>query len=178
MESTSDPEALESEKTHLLSAISGLSEKIASIVKQAREDFKACLEDLKAAPDAYEFISTRSMGGSILSIMLHYTECFSSVGVKTRAEFEKLWAKQYSDQEVREAVEELLENEDSLKQFAMEVDKEMDLHEKKSNPMAKLGQALPKDMTLIDAETGQEMPLETYWKPSKFTWFVFLRHFG
>lgn len=175
MESKSGSEALsfESEQTHLLSAISNLSEKIASTVKQAREDFKA-------ASDVYEFINTRNVAAGILKlfIMPLYIECFKSVGVKTRAELEELWTKQYSDHDVREIVEELLENEDSVREFAVEVDRELILHEKKSNPPAEVGQALPKDMALIDAETGQEMPLETYWKESKFTWFVFLRHFG
>lgn len=175
MGSTSDLEAFsfESEKAHLLSAISSLNEKIASAVKQAREDFKA-------APDVYEFMNTKNIAAGIrkLFIMPLYIECFKSLKVKTRAELEQLWAKQYADSEVRETVEELLENEDSVREFAMEVDKELTLHEKKSSSPAKVGQALPSDMMLTDAETGRDMPLETCWKESKFTWFVFLRHFG
>lgn len=163
----------DSGKSLLLSSISTLSGKIAGTVKQAREDFKA-------ASDVYEFMSTKNIAAGIrkLFIMPLYIECFSSMGVNTRAELQQLWAKHYNDHEVREVVEELLEHEDSMQEFAVEVDKELRLHEKKSNPPAKVGQVLPKDLTLTDAETGQEMTLETCWKESKFTWFVFLRHFG
>lgn len=164
----------DSEKSLLLSVISILSEKIAGAVNQAREDFKA-------AVDVHEFLdSTKNVAAGIrqLFIMPLYIECFVSMGVKTRAQLEKLWAKHYRDHKVRETVEELLDNEDSVRELAMEVDNVLSLHEQKSNPAAKLGQVLPKDLILTDAETGQETPLETYWKGSKFTWFVFLRHFG
>ena len=163
----------DSEKRLLLSAISSLSEKIASAVKQARDDFKTAL-------DVYEFISTKNVTAGIrkLFIMPFYIECFNSLGVKTRTELEQLWAKHYNDHEVREEVEDLLENEDSVCEFAVEVDKELSLHEEKSNPPPQIGQTLPKDLCLVDADTGEEMPLESSWKGSKFTWFVFLRHFG
>lgn len=164
----------DSEKSSLLSAISTLSEKIAGAVNKVREDFKA-------AEDIYEFLdSTKNAASGIrqLFVVSLYIECFESMGVKTRAELEKLWAKHYKDHKVREAVEELLDSEDSVREFAVEVEKVLRLHEQKSNPPAKLGQVLPKDLLLTDAETGQEMPLEAYWKGSKFTWFVFLRHFG
>lgn len=161
------------EKGLLLSAISSLSEKIAGAVKQAGEDFKT-------ASDIYEFISTENVTAGIrkLFIMPFYIECFNSLGVKTRAELEQLWAKHYNDHEVREAVEDVLKNEDSVREFAVEVDRELSLHEEKSNPSAQIGQTLPKDLRLIDADTGEEMSLESFWEGSKFTWFVFLRHFG
>lgn len=79
---------------------------------------------------------------------------------------------------MREAVEELLENEESIREFVVEVDRELSRQEKKSNPAAKLGQQLPGDLSLVDAETGLEMRLDECWKGSQFTWFVFLRHFG
>ena len=164
---------LEPDKSLLLSSLSTLSEKIASVVKQAKTDFNA-------ASDVYDYIRTTNKSAGIrkLFIMPLYIECFSSVGVKTRTELEQVWAKSYSDHQVREAVEELLENEENFCEFAMEVDKVLSLYEKKSNPTAKVGQDLPKDLALTDAGTGQEMLLESYWKESKFTWFVFLRHFG
>jgi hypothetical protein len=162
------------EKAVLLSSLSTLSQKIASAVKQAKADFIT-------VSDVYEFMSTRNKTTGIQKLFVIvslYIECFQSVRVKTRTELEKLWAKYYDDQEVRGTVEELLDNEESVEKFAAEVDKELSNHESKSNPPAKIGQALPKSLVLTDVETGEETPLENYWKESKFTWFVFLRHFG
>ena len=171
--SVSEAVSLEPERNSLLSSILTLSEKIKGAVKQAREDFKA-------ASDVYDFISTTNVTAGIrkLFIMPLYIECFNSVGVKTRAELEKLWAKHYKVDKVREAVEELLEHEESMHEFAVEVDRELSRQEKKSNPVAKVGQQLPRDLSLIDAETGLETRLDECWEGSKFTWFVFLRHFG
>ena len=163
----------ESERSLLLSVISSLSEKIAAALKQAREDFKA-------ASDVYEFLSTTNVEAGIrkLFIMPHYIECFNSMGVKTRAELEQIWTKHYKDHKVKEEVEELLQHEESMREFAVEVDKELALLEKKPKPFAQVGQCLPQDLSLTDAETGEKLQLETCWKDSKFTWFVFLRHFG
>ena len=162
-----------SEKKQLLSAISSLSDKIADAVEQAKQDFKT-------ASDVYEFLSTKNVAAGIrkLFIMPLYIQCFNAMSVKTRAELEQLWAKHYSHHDVREAVKNLLENEGSMREFAEKVDKELILHEKHSNPPAKIGQALPNNLALTNAETGQATLLETCWSKSKFTWFVFLRHFG
>lgn len=170
MDSKTDSKA---DKLLLLSTLSTLSEKITAVVEQAKEDFKA-------AKDVYEFIKTENISAGIckLFIMPAYIECFKTLGVKTRKQMEQLWSKQYSDHKVRQAVEDLLENENSVEEFAAEVEKVLRSHEKKSNPCAKVGQYLPKALSLIDAETGQESSLESYWKGSKYTWFVFLRHFG
>ena len=160
-------------KAQLLSAISVLSEKIANSVEQAKKDFKS-------APDVYEYMSTENSAAGIkkLFIMPLYIECFKTLGVSTRAELEQLWAKEYADPDVRDKVEELLENEDSMCEFAKEVDKELKSHEQASNAPASLGQSIPKDIRLTDAETGQQVELELHWSSSKFTWYVFLRHFG
>lgn len=165
--------ALESEKATLVSSISSLSEKIAGAVKQAKADFKA-------ASDVYDFMSTTNKTAGIrkLFIMPLYIECFNVLNVKTRSQLEDLWAKHYNEREVRAAVQKLLKCEDSFREFAVNVDNVLKLQEKKSNPVPSVGQELPKDLALLDTETGQNMPLESYWQTSRFTWFVFIRHFG
>ena len=154
--------SLELERNSLLSSILTLSKKIKGAVKQAREDFEA-------ASDVYNFISTTNVAAGIrklFCIMPLYIECFNSVGVKTRAELEKLWAKHYKVDKVREAVEELLEHEESMHEFAVEVDRELSHQEKKSDPVAKVGQQLPRDLSLIDAKTGLETRLDECWEGS------------
>ena len=160
-------------KPQLLSAIATLSEKIARAVQKAKEDFKA-------SPDVYDFLDIKNPDPRTQTLFLvpPYVECFKSLGVSTRAELEQLWAREYSDPEVREKVEELLETEESIREFATEVDKVLISHERAANTPACVGQSLPKDLLLTDAETGEQVALEMYWKRSKFTWFVFLRHFG
>ena len=171
--SSSKERTLEPDKMSLLSAISTLSGKISGAVKEARENFQG-------ASDVYEFLSTENVSAGIrkLFVMPLYIECFKSLGIQTRAQLEELWRKSYSDHRVRDTVEDLLENEDSICEFAKEVDKELALHEKKTKPFAHVGQSVPKDLALTDADTGEEMQLETCLNGSKFTWFVFLRHFG
>ena len=158
-----------------ISSVSALSERIVSVVSQVREYFRA-------SSDLYDFIKLSNRKGiSALYAVSHaYSDCFKEVRVQTRVELEQLWGQLYSDPQVRDAVEALLRGEESFMELLTEVERELIPFENQSvtNDPAIVGQVLPRDLALLDVSSGQRSMIEEYWKGSKFTLFVVVRHFG
>lgn len=169
MEESSSSRAL------LISSVSALSERIVNVVGQVRKYYKT-------SSDLYAFIKLDNRRGvsALYAVSYAYSDCFKAVGVQTRAELEQLWSRHYSDPQVRDAVEVLLEGEESFTELLTEVERELIPCEEKSvaNGPAAVGQLLPGDLTLLDVSSGQHSMIEEYWKGSKFTLFVVVRHFG
>lgn len=159
----------------LSSSVSTLGEKIKSVVSHVRENFKA-------STDLYDFIKVSNRNGiSVLYVVSHaYSDCMEAAGVRTKAELQQLCRQHYSDVKVKVAVETLLEGEKSFTEFLVEVERELIRLEDESvtNNPAMVGQVLPKNLTLLDVSTSQHSTIEAYWKGTKFTLFVVVRHFG
>jgi hypothetical protein len=159
----------------LISSVSALSEKIESVVSRVRENFRA-------SSDLYEFIKLGNKNGvtGLYAVSHGYSDCMKAVGVRTRAELEQLWRRYYSDEQVRDAVEALLEGEGAFTQFLEEVERELIPLEDKgaTQSPAAVGKVLPEDLALLDVSSDRLTTLDTYWKDSKFTLFVVVRHFG
>ena len=162
-------------RSALVSSLSDLGEKITNIVSKVQDNFRA-------STDLYEFIRLGNKNGitALFGVSHAYSDCMKTLGVRTKAELEQLWKKCYREAEVRDAVEMVLEGEQAFAEFVAEVEKELIPYEDKSisKGPAMAGQVLPKDLGLFDATSGQPVTLDTYWKESKFTLFVLIRHFG
>ena len=164
--------------TLLISSLSTLKEKFVSLLKQARKNFKA-------ATNVHQYISwdNRHDGiATLFAISLAYSDCMKEVSVQTRAELEQLWGQHFDDPKVRDAVESVLEEEKHFTEFISEVDKELQKHpfedEIGANDPAFVGQILKSDLGLLNAASNQPIMLDKYWKESKFTLFILVRHFG
>lgn len=158
----------------LVSSLGALRDSIAKVVQQGRANYKA-------SKDVHDYMrGGNDRGIGKLFGWRPYTECMKRTAVQTRAELEQLWRRHYVHPEVRDAVDDLLEVEEDFAEFVNEVDKELSLYEDKIayKDVAEMGQMLPKDLEVIEASSGQLATLESYWKGSKFTLFVVLRHFG
>ncbi len=159
----------------VVSSLSDLSERIVGVVNRVWENYRA-------STDLYEFIKRGNREGitALYAVSHAYSDCMKRVGVQTRVELEQLWGQHYSDPQVRDAVEAVLEAEEKFAEFVARVEEELVPCENVSvsNDPAIVGQVLPKDLGLLDASSGQPTTLDAYWKESKFTLFVLVRHFG
>ena len=162
----------------LVSSLSTLQEKCTAVLQQARKNFQA-------RKDLHHYLSFFNENGigTLFGVSSAYADCMKTLGVRTKEEFEQLWKQHSSDPGVKEAVEGMLEGEKKFAEFVAEVDNEMgntpyeDENGCSEDPAA-VGQVLPKDLHLLDATSGQPVTLDTYWKESKFTLFILIRHFG
>ena len=99
--------------------------------------------------------------------------------MKTRAQLEQLWASYYSNEDVRECVEDLLEAENAYGQFMADIDEATQAYEDKlALDIAGEGSSLPPDLSLTDTMTGEPLRLEKVWKKARFTLFVLRKHFA
>ena len=172
MEGESTPESL------LVPALQSLTELFQVSVEEASECYKA-------SSNVYEFLEFKghhsSTGLTSLSkVVFGYAECFKKLGVGTRAEMEKLWGEHLGNPDVKEAVDALLKAKKSWMDVVAEVESKLTIEEDKLTikPPASTGKQLPKDLCLVESSSGCSTNLESLWKESKYTLFVYLRHFG
>ena len=162
----------------LVSSLTDLAKNIESVVKRTREDFS------KAKDDLYRFLTYSNDENygimKLFGVAIGYAECMTKVGVKNKAELEQLWEQHYGDSDVKDAVGSLLKAERNYSDFLDEVEQELSPLEYQLTVKvsAQVGQAFPKEHTLIAIPSGQTSSPEECWKGSKFTLFVFLRLFG
>lgn len=165
----------EAGRSLLLSALSQLSGSVGRVVQEVREGYQACsdVDDFIRMGDGVRI-------GRLFAVVSSYAQCMETVGVRSRVELEKFWARHFVHPEVREAVETLLEEEDNFHQLVEEVDSRVsDIEDRlTTNPPASEGQLLPGNLELIESPSGQQTTLEESWKGSKSTLYVCIRHFG
>ena len=146
-----------------------------SVLEQVRADFKQ-------SSDINEFLrkdKDRPVTVIYKRMVAAYTECMLANGVATRKELEQLWGGLFHDEEVRETVEELLEAEQSYAELSAEADRELQKYEDQvavANPLS-VGDTVPA-LSLVEAETGEAVPVDKYLKRSKLSLFILVRHFG
>ena len=164
-----------SEKHAIISAVSKLATGLQQVVEEGRESFKSCSSInefvLSHGPD-------KPRGLYAIYPVSLYAECFRSAEVTTKKELEERWSKYFNDSEVRECVEELLVAEDSYKLLMREIESEMQRYEDTTAvPTVSVGANIPTDLTLMEATSGEMVPLQSYCTKTKFTLFILRKHF-
>ena len=108
-----------------------------------------------------------------------YVRCFRALGVKNRDKLDELCRRRYGEAEVRDAAEELLQSEEMFGEFVSEVDRDLKASEDKlaiSNVLS-VGNNLPTELELLDADSNSRVSLGTVLGKAPFTLFVLKRHF-
>lgn len=164
----------------LVSSLQALTKSFNNAVEGARKEFEA-------SNDIYQFLKFERRESGIQKMSRLFTtavygcaQCMKKLGVCTRTEMEKLWEKHLGNPDVKEAVDTFMEAEKSWLEFVAEVDSKLSIEEDKltTNTPASIGKQLPKDFCFIDASSGHPANLEVIWEESKYTLFMYVRHFG
>lgn len=166
---------MEHERAVLVSAVNKLAKDLHQVVEEGRTSFKSCA-------DINDFVRSRGPDQpyglyAIYPVSL-YVQCFRSVGVTTRKELEERWSRHYHDTQVRENVEELLSAEDGYNTLMEEIEGEMQRYEDQTAvPIVSVGNCIPADLSLMEATSGEMIPLQSYCSKAKYTLFVLRKHF-
>ena len=172
-----DKSAADREKENFVSSLSKLVESMESVVQEGERD-------RRDARDIDNYIKLENPRGMKLMFkpMPIYAQCMIEHEVKTWKDFEGIVKKHYKDDGVQELVEELLTAEDSYKHFVEKREEELTVCEKENsfseNEILTVGQAIPRDLTLLEAQTGDSKPLTSYCEKAKYTLFILMRHYG
>ncbi len=165
------------EKDNLVTSLSKLVESVESIIQEGGRD-------CKAAGNISDYIKLENPRGIKLMFkpMPVYAQCMLEHDVKTWKDFEGIIKKYYKDDGVQELIEELLSAEDSFEHFIEIREKELAVAEKENSfsetEILTVGQTIPRDLALLEAQSGDSKPLTSYCEKSKFTLFVLMRHYG
>ena len=166
---------MEQENDVLVSAVNKLAKDLHQVVEEGRKSFKYCA-------DINDFVQSRGPDQphglyAIYPVSL-YVECFRSAGVATRKELEERWSRHFHDTQVRESVEELLAAEDAYNTLMEEIEKEMQRYEDQTSvPLVSVGDSIPADLNLMEASSGEMVPLQTYCSKAEYTLFILRKHF-
>ena len=163
------------ERKTLVSALNKLTNALENTVNE-------CTRHFESAQDVEEYIKLDNKTGIRLAYapMPAYAECMSSVSVKNRKELEQVFSRHYQDEDVNDCVEDLLANEERYNKLMVRIDKELVKVEDRCaySDVVSVGKTLPSDLSLVEASSGVMTKLESYWKQSKYTLFILVRHFG
>ena len=171
----------------LATSLHSLSESYHKALNSVRKDFEASTgiyqflkyKDQYLKKDNFEPEEPENLAWLFLVSVHGQAECFKKLGVGTRAEMEKLWGEHLANPDVKEAVDALQNAEKTCLEFVDEVDQKLAIEEGKfSGSPAHTGMQLPKDLSVIDASSGHPTALESICKTSKYTLFMYIRHFG
>ena len=166
-----------SEKEKLVTSLSKLIESMEAVVQEGERD-------CRDAGGVNDYIKLENPRGIKLMFkpMPVYAQCMIEHGMKTWKDFEGIIKKYYKDDRVQELVEELLSAEDSYKHFVEKREKELATVEKgnsfSESEILTVGQTIPRDLALLEAQSGDSKPLTNYCKKAKYTLFILMRHYG
>ncbi len=162
-------------REEVLAAVNKLSSSLKQMVQDGRANYERSL-------DINDFV--RSHGADQLHGLLTvypvrlYTECFKSLGVKTRASLEALSATYSHSSDMQESVKKLLLAEEGYKCFILELDEVMNDHEEKTAlPVVGVGEHLHTAATFVDGITGDLVTLNSIVEKSQYTLFVLRKHY-
>lgn len=165
------------DKDGLVSSLSRLVESMESVVKEGEKDCR----EARGIEDYIRLESPRSMK-LMFKPMPVYAQCMIEHNVTTWKDFEDIVKKHYKDEGVRELVEELLSAEDGYKHFVEKREKELATLEKENslreNEIITVGQTVPRNLTLTEAQSGNSVSLISYCEKSEYTLFILMRHYG
>lgn len=163
----------EDEKQTIVSAVRKLSMDLRHIVEEGKRSLNSCTNInefvLSCGPD------DEPHGICTIYPVSLYVECFRSAGVTTKKELEEKWSQYFQDSEV---LEELLAAEDSYRLLIGKIEDEMQRYEDQTAvPPVSVGESIPADLTLLEATSGEVVPLHSYYTKAKFTLFILRKHF-
>ena len=165
------------EKDNLVTSLSKLVESVESVVQEGERD-------CKDADSISDYIKLENPRGIKLMFkpMPVYAQCMLEHDVKTWKDFEGIVKRHYKDDGVQELIEELLSAEDSYEHFVKEREEELAVTEKENSfnetEILAIGQTIPKEIALLEAQSGNSKPLTSYCEKAKFTLFILMRHYG
>lgn len=173
-------------KEVLVASLRKLADAINKVVEETRSEFEttsgtSALEELVvSARRVGEDGMTRKGVKNLWSHVASYVECLEANGVETYSELERLWERRYGSQEVRDAVEDVLQAEERNDELCNDIEKEFVKiqSERRELELKKIGDSIPAELKVTDARSKEVRKIQSYWEGSKFTLFVLLRHFG
>ena len=160
------------EKDVLVSALRQLTRSFTHMVEDGKNSFERLAMD--------QFMSSDCEDGILAVYPVYlYAECMEAVGVQSREGLEKLWGRYYTEEAVRDCVEELLSVEEAYERFMADSDKALQRYEDEIavSKASTVGDHLPSDLSLLDARSGETVSFESIWKRSPFTVFILIRHY-
>lgn len=172
-----DGKAVSKERLELLDCLSRVVESMDSVIVDGEKH-------IKEAGSVDEYMKLENPRGIKLLFrpMPVYAECISKHMVDTWKDFEEIVRKHYKDEGVKDLVEELLSAEETFEDFIRKREQELTEFEKNRSlseqDVLTLGKVIPKDLTLIDAQSGDSRPITTFCSKSKYTLFILMRHYG
>ena len=163
------------EKEGLLSTLSKVAESLESAVQRGERD-------RRVAGDVENYINLENPRGIKLMFqpMPVYAESMIRHKVKTWKEFEGIISKHYKDDGVKELVEKLLSAEENYRDFILEQEEDLAVVETENSfsEILTVGKTIPKDLMILEAQSGDSKPLNSYCKNAKYTLFILMRHYG
>ena len=158
----------------LISALGNLSSELTGMIANAKKNYDVNKLDW--------FLNRDSGKEGILALypVNAYHACFLAAEVKTRKQLEELWVSRYTEEAVRDAVDDLLAAEQDYRQYISEIDADLRLLEESLSPSETstvIGSQLPVGISLVQASSGTSLSLESLLKKSRFTLFVFRKHY-
>ncbi len=161
----------------LVSSLQGLAQSYQNAVDGARKEFEA-------STDIHlflQYVEGPFKMSRLFVVAVHgQAECMKKLKVSNRAEIEKLWSEHLDNPGVKEAVDAFMDAERNWVELVKEVDRKLAIEEDKVTPnsAAHVGQQLPKSLSILDGSSGHPVNLETIWKESMYTLFMYVRHMG
>ena len=166
-----------SEKENLVSSLSKLVECMESVVQEGERDCR----NANGIDDYIDLENPRGMK-LMFKPMPVYAQCMIEHDVTTWKVFESIIKKHYKDDGVQELVEELILAEDSYKHFVEKREEELATIENENSfsesEILTVGQTIPKDLSLLEVQSGDLQPLSGYCEKTKYTLFILMRHYG
>ena len=141
--------------------------------------------------DVEKFISLDNPLGirRLFTPMPVYAQAMSDMGLKSWNEMEQCLAKHYNNEDVCESTENLFSAQDEYKDFVSAVEEDLgkveeDLgkveEESSFKDILSVGDQVPNDLSLTLATVGEHEPVQlaSFWKKTRVTLFILIRHFG
>ncbi len=162
------------ERTLLLSCLGRVTERLQSTIRESRNTFAA-------AQNVQDYIALDNPKGirRLFAPMTVYAEALSTLGYRRWKEVEECISRHYRNEAIQETTEDLLSLEESYENFVSTVERDLVKHEAKQayEKTISVGDSLPGHLTLSLVD-GSTATIESYWKRSKFTLLILIRHFG
>ena len=152
-----------------------------ALAKSFNDAVEATRLEFETSSDVYHFLKYEGEQQNtyrLFTVAVYGSaECMRNLGVGTRAEMEKFWDEHLGNPDVKEAVDTLLKAEKGWLDFVAEVESKLIIEEDKLtiNPPVSTGKHLPRDLCLLDSSSGQLANLESLWKESTYTLFMYVR---
>lgn len=162
-------------KVETLAAVNRLSSSLKKTVQDGRSNY----EQSKDINDFVKSHGEKDLHGllALYPVQL-YAGCFKSLGVKSRRQLEALWSQHFQDDEMQEAVKDLMLAEEGYRAFIEELDQIMAAYEEQTAlPVVGVGGQISTDADFVDGSTGCAVSLKDLLQKSSYTLFVLRKHY-